>query len=67
MRILQPLLVVASLAFPGIASAQRVPQVVVELFTSQGCVSCPPADAVFHRIAARPEILALALHVDYWD
>lgn len=67
MRILQPLLVVVALAFPGLASAQRAPQVVVELFTSQGCVSCPPADAVFHRIAARPEILALALHVDYWD
>lgn len=67
MRILQPLLVVTALAFPGLAAAQRVPPVVVEFFTSQGCVSCPPADAVFRRIARRPEILALALHVDYWD
>jgi hypothetical protein len=67
MRILQPMLVLATLAFPGLAAAQRVPPVVVEFFTSQGCVSCPPADAVFHSIAARPEVLALALHVDYWD
>jgi hypothetical protein len=67
MRILQPMLVLATFAFPGLAAAQRVPPVVVEFFTSQGCVSCPPADAVFHRIAARPEVLALALHVDYWD
>jgi hypothetical protein len=41
--------------------------VVVELYTSQGCSSCPPADALFEELAARPGILALALHVDYWD
>ncbi|MEX6506308.1 DUF1223 domain-containing protein [Jiella sp. M17.18] len=40
---------------------------VVELFTSQGCSSCPPADAVLRRIAADPAVLALGLHVDYWD
>lgn len=39
----------------------------VELFTSQGCSSCPPADAYLHKLAAREDVIALALHVDYWD
>ncbi len=41
--------------------------VVVELFTSQGCSSCPPADKLLGEIANRDDVLALALHVDYWD
>lgn len=41
--------------------------VVVELFTSQGCSSCPPADEMFSRFAQRPDVIALSLHVDYWD
>ncbi len=41
--------------------------VVVELFTSQGCNSCPPADAFLGELAMRPDVVALSLHVDYWD
>ncbi len=41
--------------------------VVVELYTSQGCSSCPPADALLHDLAKRSDVIPLALHVDYWD
>lgn len=40
---------------------------VVELFTSQGCNSCPPADAILANLAKRDDVLALAYHIDYWD
>jgi hypothetical protein len=39
----------------------------VELFTSQGCSSCPPADAELGQLARHPDIVALSFHVDYWD
>lgn len=48
------------------AVAQNGP-VVVELYTSQGCSSCPPADEMLHELAKRDDVIALALHVDYWD
>jgi hypothetical protein len=41
--------------------------VVVELYTSQGCSSCPPADSFLGDLAKRRDVLPLALHVDYWD
>ncbi len=43
------------------------PSAVLELFTSQGCSSCPPADKLLAEYAAREDIVALAYHVDYWD
>lgn len=42
-------------------------QVVVELFTSQGCSSCPPADAMLADLSDLPDVLPLSFHVDYWD
>ena len=48
------------------SQAQDTP-VVVELFTSQGCSSCPPADEMLARLGERDNVIALALHVDYWD
>src|SRR3569623_1698273 len=39
----------------------------IELFTSLGCSSCPPADLQLGRLARRPDIVALSFHVDYWD
>lgn len=43
------------------------PKAVVELFTSQGCASCPTADILLEKIGARSDVLTLAYHVDYWD
>jgi hypothetical protein len=40
---------------------------VVELFTSQSCYSCPPAEAFLGELAQRPDLVALEFHVDYWD
>lgn len=48
------------------ASLQR-PPIVVELFTSQGCSSCPAADRHLGELAKRSDLLPLSLHVDYWD
>ncbi|MGB0903236.1 DUF1223 domain-containing protein, partial [Halocynthiibacter sp.] len=66
MRFLSALCTAAWLALSGTAQAQSQP-VVIELFTSQGCSSCPPADALMHKLAARSDVIALSMHVDYWD
>jgi hypothetical protein len=49
----------------GAASAPS--PAVVELYTSQGCSSCPAADALLAQLASRGEVVALSLSVDYWD
>jgi len=56
----------AILGCSSVTNAQPRP-VVVELFTFQGCSSCPPADAYVGKLSARSDVLALSFHVDYWD
>jgi len=61
---------VASLSLTSATHAETLrtgARAVVELFTSQGCVSCPPADALLTSLAERDDGVALAYHVDYWD
>ena len=50
----------------GVAAADR-PRAVLELYTSQGCSSCPPADTYLSEIADRTDVIALTFAVDYWD
>ena len=57
----------ALLALMGALPARAEGPVVVELFTSQGCSACPSADRMLAKLAGREDVLALALHVDYWD
>jgi len=57
----------ATLTSPTDAPAQDTPLGVIELFTSQGCNSCPPADEIFAEYARGNDVVALAYHVDYWD
>jgi hypothetical protein len=62
--------VLASLAVLGSAPALAADQshpTVIELFQSQGCSSCPPANASLIEFVRRPDVLALNFSVDYWD
>ncbi|MEJ0068911.1 MAG: DUF1223 domain-containing protein [Pseudomonadota bacterium] len=69
MRPLSCLLLVATLlaSSRSAAPAGAARPILVELFTSQGCSSCPPADALLGELARRDDVLPLAFHVDYWD
>lgn len=49
------------------AAAQVEPRAVLELFTSQGCSSCPPADKLIGELAGDPTLVALSMPIDYWD
>ncbi len=60
-------LVQAQVPAPGINPSFPPPKTVLELFTSQGCDTCPPADQVLASYADRPDIIALSLPVDIWD
>jgi hypothetical protein len=65
MRRILALSVLLGIAAPALAEQPR--PVVVELFTSQGCSACPPADALLAELAARSDVLPLAFHVTYWN
>jgi hypothetical protein len=65
---------VAALILAGLASsavtaafAAAAMPIVAELYTSQGCNSCPPADALLGELTREPDVIALAFHVQYWD
>ena len=60
-------LVAAVLASQTAGAAENSQPAVIELYTSQGCSSCPPADALLGELARQPSVLALAFHVDYWN
>ncbi|OYY13147.1 MAG: hypothetical protein B7X99_12740 [Rhizobiales bacterium 17-65-6] len=71
---LLPLVALVLALAGGRAGAQQAPAAppapptaVLELFTSQGCASCPPADALLEELAADPRVIAITLAVDYWD
>ena len=68
-RICLPFALIALSLFAALPawSADGAPKGVVELFTSQGCSSCPPADRVLGELAQRDDVVALAYHVDYWN
>lgn len=63
MRIFAALLAASSVG----AGAHANPRAVIELYTSQGCSSCPPADELLAKLARDPGLIALSLPVDYWD
>jgi hypothetical protein len=67
MNILKSLLV--SFAALGLAVSVHAATrpAVVELFTSEGCSSCPPAEKIINELAQRADVLPLSFHVDYWD
>lgn len=66
-RCLAIVLALSATAFSAKADEARPARGVVELFTSQGCSSCPPADKALEELARQGEVVALAYHVDYWN
>ena len=69
---MKAIFVILALLATSAASAAEMPStgsrpVVVELYTSQGCSSCPPADAFLGELAKRADVVALGFHITYWD
>ena len=60
-------LILAATIQTAASGAIAGPKAVLELFTSQGCSSCPPADRLLGKLINRDDIIALSLPVDYWD
>lgn len=73
MRLVQAIVLGTAVTLPQLAAATcsarsaSHPPTVVELYTSEGCNSCPPADRWLSSLKGRADVLALAFHVDYWD
>jgi hypothetical protein len=65
-RVALPIAVIAS-ALLSSAAMGAEPRAVIELFTSQGCSSCPPADKLAGELAQDPSLLVMSLPIDYWD
>jgi hypothetical protein len=61
------IMAVSTLSFHEARAQAQKPRMVVELFTSQGCSSCPPADRLMAEMARRPDVVVLSMPVDYWD
>jgi hypothetical protein len=59
--------VVCTAALMPLRAGATEPRAVIELFTSQGCSSCPPADKLLAQLSRDPTLVALSLPVDYWD
>ena len=51
----------------SLSVAEAEPRGVIELFTSQGCSSCPPADKLVGEFALDPSLISISLPIDYWD
>src|SRR4051812_43078612 len=61
-----PLAIIASAVLTS-AVASAEPRAIIELFTSQGCSSCPPADKLAGELAQDPSLIVMSLPIDYWD
>src|SRR5262249_58863578 len=67
-RRVAPALLVAGCVVASVVMARAgEPRALLELFTSQGCSSCPPADRLVGQLANDPSLIALSVPIDYWD
>jgi hypothetical protein len=64
---MKAILTILALLLSSVAAFAGTRPVVVELFTSQGCSSCPPADKLLGELAQRGDVIALGYHITYWD